>query len=197
MFIVPTNNDTNTIDYGMRFMITDNLIYPKTYEATKLMDTFPLGTLKVTLGQSHYNEHTDLCGKYQLEEIGDDEEVMHMICDYNKSPIKPTTPKDEDETVWKLEPVNSKMRIKYAIQIKAITESSPIVPCVWKIEYKGVTYTDFTDSGLESFEIKTINIPDPNISILSVKALNKDTIGNAIKVICNDDDFTEMEVING
>ena len=46
----------------MRFMITDNPQHPKTYELTKLMDTFPLGTTKVVLSQVHYNEHTDFFG---------------------------------------------------------------------------------------------------------------------------------------
>lgn len=59
MFIVPTNDNTELIDYGMRFMLSDNKKKPLVYEVTKRTDTFPLGIQKIILSQDHYNEEKD------------------------------------------------------------------------------------------------------------------------------------------
>ena len=59
MFIVPTNDNTELIDYGMRLMLSDNKKKPLVYEVTKRTDTFPLGVQKIVLSQDHYNEEKD------------------------------------------------------------------------------------------------------------------------------------------
>ncbi len=59
MFIVPTNDNTNLIDYGMRFMLSDNKINPLVYEITKRSDTFPFGIQKFVLSQNHFDPKLD------------------------------------------------------------------------------------------------------------------------------------------
>lgn len=88
-FIVPANLETKTIDYNVRFMLSDNDIHPKTYEISKVLDTFPLGVIECTLTQTLYNQHTDFVGK-DFEYFGDNS--VHRVCDFYKSTIKP----DED-----------------------------------------------------------------------------------------------------
>lgn len=115
----------------MRFMITDNTIYPKCYEITKVMDTFPLGTTKIVLSQSHFNEHTDLCGVDE-EFFGDKE--IHMVCDFYKSSIKPVNPSDPTPTTWTLSEVNDKLYVGGSPQVvQAIPSEETTETCTWKI----------------------------------------------------------------
>ena len=91
-FIVPANDETKTIDYNIRFMLSDNDVYPKTYEISKVLDTFPVGTIQCTLAQTLYNKHTDLCRVVDVSEedyfpINDGK--IHRVCDFFKSSIKP------------------------------------------------------------------------------------------------------------
>lgn len=145
MFIVPTNNETMTIDYNIRFMISDNTLYPKTYEVTKVMDTFPLGAVKVILKQDHYNQHTDLCGIDKEHKYFDDDKI-HMVCNFYKSQIIPCDCDDDvhnlcdheqnneenlDDT-WKLSNVNEYLYVNGQAQtIKASNDFK--TNCVWKL----------------------------------------------------------------
>ena len=58
-FIVPTNQETQTIDYNMRFLISDNKKNPIAWEVSKREDTFPVGITKITMKQSLFNPNTD------------------------------------------------------------------------------------------------------------------------------------------
>lgn len=77
-FWVPTTDDVKTIDYDMRFMITDNDLHPLVYTVTKREDTVPFGVTKITLGQSDLDNERD--------------NVELRLCDYYKSKIIPVTP---------------------------------------------------------------------------------------------------------
>lgn len=74
-FLVPSNKLTKTIDYDMRFMLSDNEIHPKVYAVTKVEDTFPVGVIKVTLVQDHFNPHVD--------------NIEEQICNYYDSALNP------------------------------------------------------------------------------------------------------------
>lgn len=206
-FIVPSNPDTDTIDYGIRFMITDNFIHPKTYEATKLMDTFPLGTLKVTLGQSHYNEHTDLCERKYIPGIDDiNDEIsgtlpLHMICDYYESPIEPVVPKGD--VVWKLDASSDKIRaMQDLILVKAISNDETLInPDKWKVYIDGDEQTDFVKLS-DYVEFNPSDLSVAQTDTISIKIKSDIMIGYIIKIsICdiNDKEFDsiEMEVIDG
>lgn len=199
-FIVPTNDNTRTIDYGMRFMITDNTKHPKTYEVTKVMDTFPLGTSKVTLGQVHYNEHTDFCGVN--EDFFKDDRV-HMLCNFYESKIKPINPinptisNDTSTAVtWKLSKVNDKLYIGGQPQvIQAIPSNSTAIYCEWHIFIDGEEYTNRL-SELEPYLDIVIDEFNNN---LTITAINKDFAKYIVSIKIYDKartyyDFVEMEV---
>ena len=190
-FIVPTNDETRGIDYGKRFMITDNLVFPKTYEVTKLMDTFPLGVLKVTLSQSHHNAHVDFCG-IDMDYFQDDK--VHMICNFKKSSIQNTFEDNNLFTSWSLPEVNEKLYVKGQPQIiYAIPSSETSSHCEWHIEIDGVPY-DFKE--LDKY--LDIIIDQENNSF-SIAAINKDLAKYVITIKIYDEaksyyDSVEMEV---
>lgn len=123
-FIVPTNEDTKTIDYNIRFFITDNLIHPKKYEISKMLDTQQLGIIKVNLVQCMLNKRTDLYGKVTDGSFLDDGKV-HLICDYYKSSIKPEDDvnKPEEKGKWYLSDVHDKLYVDgYSQTITALPD---------------------------------------------------------------------------
>ena len=195
-FIVPTNDITRGIDYGLRFMITDNHVYPKCYEISKVMDTFPLGTTKVVLTQSHYNEHTDFCGVDE-EFFGDTN--THMICDFYKSSIKPVSPIEPSiPTTWTLSKVSDKLYVNGSPQfIQAIPSSETTSTCEWHIFVDG---EDYTDKLTDLVDYLDISIDETNHTF-TIAAINKDLVKYIISIKIYDVDksyydFVEMEVCN-
>ena len=79
-FIVPTNEITQTIDYNMRFLISENQQNPIAWEVSKIEDTFPSGVIFITLKQDLFNPKTD------------NKELM--IADYYSDPVIPNTNPD-------------------------------------------------------------------------------------------------------
>lgn len=76
--ILPSNAATQTIDYDMRFMISDNRVHPKVYSVSKIEDTFPLGVVKITLVQAHFDAALD--------------NVDLQVCNYYDSKVSPEAP---------------------------------------------------------------------------------------------------------
>ena len=200
-FLVPTNDATRTIDYDVRFMITDNPVHPKTYEISKIEDTFPLGLIKLTLVQDHYNAHTDVCrvlNEQGTHEILNDGKI-HMICNYLKSGLPPII-KDVDKNIastWYLSKVNDKLYIDSNAQIiRALNDDGASnFDNVWNVQLDGESYT--FDELKDYFEF----IPIPTDNSLSVKAINPDLAGYILKVFIGNKtglyyDFVEMEVVN-
>ena len=180
----------------MRFMITDNEKYPKTYEVTKIMDTFPLGNTKVTLSQSHYNEHTDLCGKITEENNILNDNKMHMICDYFKSSLPPIT-EEKVPSNWKLSGASDKLYVNGQPQIiKAVPDIETDSACEWHIFVDGNDYSNNYQKDLSSY--LEINKDDDN-NTLTIKAINKVLAKYIIKIAVFDAnktyyDSVEMEV---
>lgn len=52
-------DDTRTIMYGQRFMLTNNVLNPKVYEVTKIVELSPQGVLKLSVKQGEFNEKRD------------------------------------------------------------------------------------------------------------------------------------------
>jgi len=65
---MPFDENTETIRYDYRFMISNNRTHPRVFKVSKLEDTIPEGLLKMTLKQDFYNESRD--------------HVELRICDY-------------------------------------------------------------------------------------------------------------------
>ena len=193
MFIVPTNDITMALDYGDRFMITDNTIHPKTYEITNMMDTFPLGTTKVILKQCHYNEHTDLCG---IDERFFGDEEVHMVCNYYESTLRPSPNKLFSPISWSLSDVNDKLYVHGQPQvIHAVSNEETDTPCEWHISLDGEDYTDKLEELKEYLDISIDNINNT----FTIAAINKDLANYVVTVKIYDVaksyyDFVDMEV---
>ncbi len=81
---LPTNNDTLTIGYNQRFLISDEKRFPPIcYQTSKIEDTQPIGLTKLKFTQETYNPTTD---NYEL-----------MLADYYSSSITPEVPDIETE----------------------------------------------------------------------------------------------------
>jgi hypothetical protein len=82
--ILPTNNDTLTIGYNHRFMITDpRRTIPLVWTVSKVEDSTPIGITEFKFTQETYNP------------VLDNKELM--ICNYYDSPIEPEIPDIETE----------------------------------------------------------------------------------------------------
>ena len=202
-FFVPTNNYTMTLDYDVRLMITDNPIHPKTFEISKVEDTFPLGLLKVTLVQDHYNAHTDACKIF--DRVDDPIELndgkMHYICNYYKSGLPPITESvqqfDSKTSKWYLSEVGEKLYVNGTAQVVYALSDSDITGFdnKWNIFLDGESYTDEELSGYLDI------VKDAKNNLLSIRAINKDLAGYILKISIGSKsglyyDFVEMEVVN-
>lgn len=84
--ILPTNNDTVTIGYNHRFMITDpRRTIPIVWTVSKIEDSTPIGITELKFTQETYNPTLD------------NKELM--ICNYYDSTIEPEVPDIEAELV--------------------------------------------------------------------------------------------------
>ena len=82
--ILPTNNDTLTIGYNHRFMITDpRRTIPLVWTVSKIEDSTPIGITELKFTQETYNPTLD------------NKELM--ICNYYDSPIEPEVSDIEEE----------------------------------------------------------------------------------------------------
>ena len=198
-----------TIDYNIRFMITDNFLYPKVYEVTKVMDTLPIGCVKTILKQVHHNKHTDLCG-IDRDHLFFDDDKVHMVADFYKSQINPDNISVEHEIcehenkldifnvneTWTLSETNEFLYVNGQPQtIKARCDLNNAV-CKW---YIFVDNEDYTDKAEELLDYLDININIEN-NTFTIAAVNKTLVNYIIKVAVGNennnyyDDFVEMEV---
>ena len=224
-FIVPANDETKTIDYNIRFMLSDNDVIPKTYEISKVLDTFPIGTIQCTLAQTLYNKHTDFCGK-DFDYFNDNS--IHRVCDFYKSNIQPDKDTSTGEvpqfTKWILSGSNEELYVYgYQQVITAIPEKETTSIPKWKIfidnedviseldsDYTGEKTDTFIDNYLKykSGEAENYYLQDYfDISIddekhtFTIAAINNDMVNYIIKILIYDEktnkvyDFVEMEVV--
>lgn len=163
------------IDYNDRFMISDSLIRPLVYEVSKIEDTFPRGTIKLTLKQDHYNEHLD--------------NVELQICNYYNYPMQPEVP---IQLPYKLIYSGTSPIIYMGKSARKIELSGEILfpyKISWKYSFDNkilVTKDELTDFIIEENE--------NYIEIASVVNLNN--IGKILKVSCflTEKVVTELEL---
>ena len=224
-FIVPANDETKTIDYNIRFMLSDNDVYPKTYEISKVLDTFPIGTIKCTLAQTLYNMHTDLCRVVDVSEedcfpINDGK--MHRVCDFNKSSIKPDKDLDtsgQTSGMWTLDSSSEKLYVYgYPQVITAIPENKDTtITYNWKIfidnedviyeldnEYSGDKTETFIDNYLNYKEGKAESYYlqdyfdisiDAEKHTFTIAAINKVIAKYIVKVAIYDEQRTYYDFV--
>lgn len=76
--------DTRTVFFHTRFMLTTNVLDPKVYQVTKVIETAPQGIIKYSLKQDEYDRKRD--------------NVDLMICDYYKdNGVSTVDPPENDE----------------------------------------------------------------------------------------------------
>ena len=56
---LPTTQDTKTLNYGQRVLISNNELHPIAWQLSKVEDTLPLGVTKVTFTQDLFDEARD------------------------------------------------------------------------------------------------------------------------------------------
>lgn len=180
-FIVPANNKTFTIDYDMRFMLSDNHIKPEVYQVSKRENTFPPGVLKITLVQTHFDAARD--------------NIEEKVCNYYNSPVLPDEDIVKPETVICTLNCSGTGRTLYmGGSSRTITASftgqnhSTETLANWSFEFDGSAYTK--EELAQYFNI------DVNGNTVSVKAMvNSLTLGKTLRVIASDDVLKYKESI--
>lgn len=86
--LLPTTPETQTINYNMRFLISDNQINPIAWEVSKREDTFPVGVTYITFKQDLFNPHRD------------NKELM--IADYYNNPSIDITPDNKPDKEYSI-----------------------------------------------------------------------------------------------
>ena len=224
-FIVPANDETKTIDYNIRFMLSDNDVYPKTYEISKVLDTFPIGTIQCTLAQTLYNMHTDLCRVVDVSEedcfpINDGK--MHRICDFNKSSIKPNKDLDtsgQTSGMWTLTNSSEQLYVYgYPQVITAVPENKDTtITYDWKIfidnediiselddEYTGdktdtfiSDYLKYKNGDAENYYLQDyFDISiDDDKHTFTIAAINKNIANYIVKIAIYDKDGNRFDAV--
>lgn len=209
--IIPTNNHANTIDYGVRFIISDNNKRPKVYEVTKIIDTLPLGITQVTLVQALYNKNTDFYGtdKDLIEKgikpfFNDDN--IHRVANFIKSVMPHEKPKPditnletvlENNISWSLSKVNEKLYVNG--QAQTITAIPSVInenkSCDWHIFIDNEDYTEKLEELKEYLDIQIDSLNNK----LTIAAINRDLAKYVVSIKIYDNsrtyyDSVEMEV---
>ena len=130
---LPTNPDTQTVAYNMRFLISDNQINPIAWEVSKIEDLNPQGVIKITMKQDLYDPKKD------------NNELM--IADYWKNYLTKDDPKVEETKQDKYEITYSTTpSIKVGGGYKIFSLTPPESDTVWKIvDFDESNYTVLTD----------------------------------------------------
>ena len=202
--LLPSSQVVGNLKLGTRFIISDSLSNPRTYEVIRLEDTFSLGVTQAFVQRCLYNSHTDVCGivndmnyhefcfdlplKDLPEEYGG---KYHMICDCLKSKGLPQEEPPID-TEWRLESKDKYIYVNgQPVTIKAIPSNEFFYPCEWHIFIDNVEYFP-----ADLFNYFDITMED---EYLTIKAINKVMVNYIVKVAIFDDkqtyyDAVEMEV---
>lgn len=164
-FWVPTNTDTQTINYNMRFLLSENKVNPISYVVSKVEDTFPVGITKITLKQDLYNPNTD--------------NAVLMIADYYLDNIEPKLQNTEAAKSKAVITYNGNdPKIVIGGSFKVLTgkfyndlgQLISSVQCDWTV--------DLNNEEAQNYEL----ISDGNILKIKAKE-NYDLIGRVIRVV--------------
>ena len=166
--------DTRTIMHEQRFMLTNNILDPKVYQVTKIIDLNPSGVIKLSIKQDELNRTTD--------------NVELQICNYYSSSGETTKPSPEE-----IYPSNSNTKIQWMIlnlddELEILEDqslkhlslgvvsyfkyplSNPDLYCKWNIQLKNDN--SYTEEQCRYYEnlIKISTINEETISIKPGKA---------------------------
>lgn len=157
-------DDNRFMDYQNRFMITNNWIYPRVYQVTKVIDFAPQGVVKYSAKQDDFDESRD-------------NPSLH-ICNYyeNDGTIRAATPEPQD---WPDVYTSS-------ISLMVLDENEELVPSeettatvgLGEMLYFKVT---FSSPGVEpEWRIKLVDEDDPKKSyyenLMKLNEFDKDIV---------------------
>lgn len=161
-FIVPTNQNTQTIYYNQRFLISDNHINPIAWEVSKIEDTSPLGITYITLKQDLFNPNTD------------NKELM--LADYYTTPV---LPKDEENSSILY---NGQAELKVGGSFKSFHYSSDFRDDMkWKIEGIPDNKYNFEESG-DTIKIQIINDYELIGSTLTLSVTSNNKVISSLQI---------------
>lgn len=192
--------DTRYIAHELRFMLTNNIINPKIYEVTKVVDLSPQGIIKLTLKQDEYDQVRDnkellLCDFYDDSgEIRvDDPEILQ---DETKTSVITWMFVDDDgELIPNDGSYLEQLHIGKTSYFNVDFSDDNIIP-EWRTELIG----DYTDEERIYYE-KLLVLTKFDNHILAVKAGKANSlIGKTFKLIVQDHDglyesYIELEVL--
>lgn len=184
---LPTNEDTKTLNYGQRVLISNNDIHPIAWELSKVEDTLPLGVTKITFTQTQFDETRDnaelMIADYYTTSVGLEPNNIKLpkpIGDYSAITFRGT------KQVLKVNGSYKTFVPKFYDKNKV--ELTKVTP-VWDIIYP-------SDEDNDKFDV----VYDGNN--LKIKCLNYyDLIGKIVTICLNDESGTmpsylDLEVVS-
>lgn len=202
--ILPSNENVQKINLGTKFIISDNINNPQTYEVININDTSPLGLTKIFLKQCLFNPHTDVCGNINemvnnkfcfelpIEDLPSEYGGQyHKICNciISKGLPDEEIPSAND---WKIKCDNNTLFVNgFNTVVEAISGTDGAV-CEWHIFVDNIEYSIEELSGY--FDI---NIEE---NVFNIKCINKVMVNYIVKISIYDEkktyyDSIEMEVL--
>lgn len=182
---LPTNNDTLTIDYNQRFLISDlNRRPPLVWSISKIEDTQPIGLTKLKFTQETFNPTKDnaelmLANYYntELPPVDINDKPVHEKLEITYNGTKPTVKVGGSEKVFTVQlPEDNYFDIK------------------WSLSDGINTYGDSYENYTKTFGDYTVTTEDRNLRLKVAR--NYDIVGTilTIKALCADGSEGEVKV---
>lgn len=183
--ILPTNNDTVTIGYNHRFMITDpKRPIPLVWTVSKIEDTTPIGLIKFkftqeTFDPNHDNAELMICNYYDtvLQPIELTDKPIHEKLEITYNGTKPTVKVGGSEKVFTVQlPEDNHFDVKWSLSDGISTY--------------GGSYENYT----QTFGGYTVTTGDRNLRLKVAR--NYELVGTilTIKALCADGNEGEVKV---
>ena len=188
-------DDNRTIMHEQRFMITNNLLDPKVYQVTKIVDLSPQGIIKISIKQDECNYTRDnvelrICDYYtNAGENKTEENESYDTSYHGTSEIKWMYINDNEELDYANESFDKKLHIGAFSYFKVIFSSSKI-NAHWHLTYLGNEEDKTYYEGLLKME-------EINSTVLSIKPGKANSlIGKQFKLAVSDDSGNYYSSIN-
>ena len=164
-------SDTRKIQYMQRFLLTNNMLEPKVYQVTKIVDLSPQGMIKTSIKQDDFNPHRD--------------NLELMICDYftDSGDIKQIPPENPEPDPEKTSTLQSMV-----LGANDELEESPTLITEWQL---GKTYY------VKATFSAPVDVPDWAVDLMSTDGVPLDDIlyyDNLIKITPLENDCAMFRV---
>ena len=183
-------SDTRTIFYLTRFLLSNNILEPKVYQVTKIVDLSPPGIIKLSIQQTQFDAKRDNLDLMVCNYYGDNGET-EIVSEKNPSPdetlvgaIIPLSVNENGELVEIQAPSpmligkESYFKVKFSIQGTEVFDVTPI----WEIKLDA----DNPDASYYEGLIKISQLEDNTISLKPGKV--KSLIGKHFILSVSDDE---------